>query len=106
MLITVTSVGGVVGQPFNEAYYAARFAVEGFMEALAPVAATVSVQVVVVEPGAVASSFVANQDLDIPTLLEAFGPYAPALQAYIDRATSPSPMHRPLTRQPPPSSEP
>ena len=42
-LVTVTSVGGVVGQPFNEAYCAAKFAVEGFMEALAPVAATVGV---------------------------------------------------------------
>ena len=32
-VLTVTSVGGVVGQPFNEAYCAAKFAVEGFMEA-------------------------------------------------------------------------
>ncbi|WP_241978659.1 MULTISPECIES: SDR family NAD(P)-dependent oxidoreductase [Cryobacterium] len=29
-LISVSSVGGVVGQPFNEAYCAAKFAVEGF----------------------------------------------------------------------------
>lgn len=35
-LITVTSVGGVIGQPFNEAYCAAKFAVEGYMESLAP----------------------------------------------------------------------
>ena len=39
-LLTVSSVGGVVGQPFNEAYCAAKFAVEGFMESLTPVAAT------------------------------------------------------------------
>jgi len=38
-VLTVTSVGGVVGQPFNEAYCAAKFAVEGFMESLAAVAA-------------------------------------------------------------------
>src|SRR6185369_13251407 len=44
-VITVTSVGGVVGQPFNEAYCAAKFAVEGFMQSLAPVAATVGVDV-------------------------------------------------------------
>ncbi|MDJ0343502.1 SDR family oxidoreductase [Streptomyces sp. H10-C2] len=84
-VITVTSVGGVVGQPFNEAYCAAKFAVEGFMESLAPVAATVGVHVTVVEPGAVISEFVASQQLDIPALLTAAGPYAPALQAYIDR---------------------
>ncbi|MFJ6123948.1 SDR family NAD(P)-dependent oxidoreductase [Streptomyces griseoviridis] len=84
-VITVTSVGGVVGQPFNEAYCAAKFAVEGFMESLAPVAATVGVDVTVVEPGAVASEFVANLGLDVPALLTAAGPYAPALQAYIAR---------------------
>jgi NAD(P)-dependent dehydrogenase (short-subunit alcohol dehydrogenase family) len=84
-LITVTSVGGLVGQPFNEAYCAAKFAVEGFMESLAPVAATVGVDVTVVEPGAVASEFVANVGLDVPAMLNAAGPYAPALQAYINR---------------------
>ncbi|WP_329426979.1 SDR family NAD(P)-dependent oxidoreductase [Streptomyces sp. NBC_01268] len=84
-VVTVTSVGGVVGQPFNEAYCAAKFAVEGFMESLAPVAATVGVDVAVVEPGAVASEFVANLGLDVPALLAAAGPYAPALQAYIAR---------------------
>ncbi|MEU9073724.1 SDR family oxidoreductase [Kitasatospora sp. NPDC048538] len=84
-VITVTSVGGVVGQPFNEAYCAAKFAVEGFMEALAPVAATVGVHVTVVEPGAVASEFIGNQAIDLPALLAAAGPYAPALQAYVDR---------------------
>lgn len=84
-LITVTSVGGVVGQPFNEAYCAAKFAVEGFMEALAPVAATVGVRVSVVEPGAVASEFVTSLRLDIPKLIATAGPYAPALKSYIDR---------------------
>lgn len=86
-LITVTSVGGVVGQPFNEAYCAAKFAVEGFMESLAPVAATAGVSVTVVEPGAVASSFVANVGRDLgqsgPN-----APYAAALEAYLARAAS------------------
>lgn len=85
-LVTVTSVGGVVGQPFNEAYCAAKFAVEGFMEALASVAAPVGVRVTVVEPGAVASEFVASQRLDVPALVAGAGPYGPALQSYIDRA--------------------
>ncbi|MFJ9855810.1 SDR family NAD(P)-dependent oxidoreductase [Streptomyces sp. NPDC101150] len=84
-VITVTSVGGAVGQPFNEAYCAAKFAVEGFMESLAPVAATVGVDVTVVEPGAVASEFVANLGLDVPALLTAAGPYAPAMEAYLGR---------------------
>ncbi|MFD9265094.1 SDR family oxidoreductase [Streptomyces goshikiensis] len=84
-VITVTSVGGMIGQPFNESYCAAKFAVEGFMESLAPVAATTGVQVAVVEPGAVASEFVTNVRLDVPALLAEAGPYAPALKAYIER---------------------
>lgn len=87
-LLTVTSVGGVLGQPFNEAYCAAKFAVEGFMQALAPVAATVGVGVGVVEPGAVSSEFVNNLGLDIPALIAKAGPYGPALQAYIRRTAA------------------
>ncbi|MFI6765599.1 SDR family NAD(P)-dependent oxidoreductase [Streptomyces sp. NPDC050355] len=83
-VVTVTSVGGVIGQPFNEAYCAAKFAVEGFMESLAPVAATAGVSVSVVEPGAVASEFVSNVGL-ADNVLEQAGPYAPALSAYLDR---------------------
>src|SRR6185312_13512670 len=56
-----------------------------FMEALAPVAATVGVSVSVVEPGAVASEFVANVGIDVPAALAAAGPYAPALGSYIER---------------------
>jgi NAD(P)-dependent dehydrogenase (short-subunit alcohol dehydrogenase family) len=84
-LITVTSVGGVVGQPFNEAYCAAKFAVEGFMESLAPVAAALGVAVCIVEPGAVATEFVTNTGVDPAALIAAAGPYAPAMQAYAAR---------------------
>ncbi|GAA0691219.1 SDR family oxidoreductase [Kitasatospora atroaurantiaca] len=84
-LVTVTSVGGVVGQPFNEAYCAAKFAVEGFMESLAPVAASVGVSVSVVEPGAVASEFVANVGVDLAEAIASAGAYAPALEAYLGR---------------------
>jgi NAD(P)-dependent dehydrogenase (short-subunit alcohol dehydrogenase family) len=87
-LITVTSVGGVVGQPFNEAYCAAKFAVEGMMESLAPVAAQHGVTVTVVEPGAVASEFVANVGVDRDTMFDAAGPYAPQLKAYVGRTSA------------------
>ncbi|MEU6775153.1 SDR family NAD(P)-dependent oxidoreductase [Streptomyces sp. NPDC046759] len=83
-LITVTSVGGVIGQPFNEAYCAAKFAVEGYMESLAPVARTLGVSVSVVEPGAVATEFVNNIGVDLDAAIDA-GPYTDALRQYIDR---------------------
>ncbi|MET8997831.1 SDR family oxidoreductase [Amycolatopsis sp. NPDC004169] len=85
-LITVTSVGGVIGQPFNEAYCAAKFAVEGLMESLAPVAAAQGVKVCVVEPGAVATEFVNNVGVDERLFAEA-GPYAESLNSYIANVT-------------------
>ncbi|RSM49530.1 SDR family NAD(P)-dependent oxidoreductase [Amycolatopsis balhimycina DSM 5908] len=85
-LITVSSVGGVIGQPFNEAYCAAKFAVEGMMEALAPVAAAQGVTVCVVEPGAVATEFVNNVGLDERLFTEA-GPYTESLRSYIASVT-------------------
>jgi NAD(P)-dependent dehydrogenase (short-subunit alcohol dehydrogenase family) len=87
-LITVSSVGGAVGQPFNEAYCAAKFAVEGFLESLAPVASTVGVTVSVIEPGPVATEFVNNVSVDVGALFASAGPYEPALQSYINRVMS------------------
>ncbi|MER7844947.1 SDR family NAD(P)-dependent oxidoreductase [Kitasatospora sp. NPDC096077] len=85
-LITVGSVHGVIGQPFNEAYCAAKFAVEGFMEALAPVAAAHGVRVSVVVPGFVPDSrFGIFPDVDRRTLHAASGPYAPTFAGYLDR---------------------
>ena len=82
-VITVSSVGGAVGQPFNEAYCAAKFAVEGFLESLAPVASTFGVSVAIIEPGPVASEFVNNVGVDPVALFSDAGPYEPALQAYV-----------------------
>jgi NAD(P)-dependent dehydrogenase (short-subunit alcohol dehydrogenase family) len=59
-IITNTSIGGLIGQPFNDAYCAAKFAVEGFMESLAPVAARLGIHVSIVEPGPVNTEFVAS----------------------------------------------
>ncbi|WP_328540326.1 SDR family oxidoreductase [Streptomyces sp. NBC_00344] len=85
-IITVSSVGGVIGQPFNEAYCAAKFAVEGYMESLHPVAARLGVRVSLVEPGAVASEFVRNVDVrSVQERAEKAGPYAPPMQAYLAR---------------------
>lgn len=58
-IVTVTSVGGLIGQPFNDAYCAAKFAVEGFMESLAPVAQRLGIRVCLIEPGPVHTEFIA-----------------------------------------------
>ncbi|MCS3443122.1 SDR family NAD(P)-dependent oxidoreductase [Microbacterium phyllosphaerae] len=85
-LVTVTSVGGVVGQPFNEVYCAAKFAVEGFMESLHPVMKNLGVAVSVVEPGPVMTEFVANSDADREALVTgADDVYLPAIESYLAR---------------------
>ena len=59
-IISVSSVGGLIGQPFNDAYCAAKFAVEGMMESLAPVAKRLGIHVSLIEPGPVNTEFVAR----------------------------------------------
>ncbi len=87
-IITVTSVGGLLGQPFNDAYCAAKFAVEGLMESLAPVARQFGIHVSLVEPGPVHSAFVdsararsgATLSSDVPGYAELLSRYAAAVQ--------------------------
>ena len=80
-IITITSIGGLIGQPFNDAYCAAKFAVEGMMESLAPVMRPYGVHVSLIEPGAVRTEFVAN----VGRPQEASqGPYHTMLSAYLD----------------------
>ncbi|TXK74483.1 SDR family oxidoreductase [Paenibacillus sp. N3.4] len=57
-LIATTSVGGLVGQPFNEIYCSAKFAVEGLLESLATYyKPTFNIDVTLLEPGAIATNF-------------------------------------------------
>ncbi|MBS1672382.1 MAG: SDR family NAD(P)-dependent oxidoreductase [Actinobacteria bacterium] len=81
-IVTVSSVGGTVGQPFADAYCGAKFAVEGFMQSLAAVAEPFGVHVRVIEPAAVASDFVQNAVR--PTATDV---YADLLRAYVARTT-------------------
>lgn len=88
-IINVTSVGGLVGQPFNELYCAAKFAVEGLTEALATyVGHGFNIQFSLVEPGGIATEFMksavaktANADGSL-----ASGEYAPLMQRYFEKA--------------------
>lgn len=84
-LVTIGSVHGVVGQPFNEAYCAAKFALEGFMESLAPVAEAHGVKVSMIVPGFVQDTrFGHFPDINRKTIQADSGPYAPTFAAYFD----------------------
>ncbi|MBI0400042.1 SDR family oxidoreductase [Cyclobacterium marinum] len=60
-IINITSVGGLVGQPFNELYCAAKFAIEGFAEGLATyVSPAFNIKISNVEPGGISTEFMAT----------------------------------------------
>lgn len=60
-VITISSVGGLVGQPFNEIYCAAKFAVEGYMEGLSSyVGPSFGLHFSTIEPGGIVSEFANN----------------------------------------------
>lgn len=87
-VITVTSVGGLIGQPFNEAYCAAKFAVEGMMEGLAPLARQFGVFVSMIEPGPINTEFVANvRATSSKILADLAPPYDRLLNAYMGAST-------------------
>ena len=57
-IVNVTSIGGLVGQPMNEIYCGAKFAVEGFTEALATyLTPGFNIKFTCVEPGGISSDF-------------------------------------------------
>lgn len=72
-IVSVTSIGGVIGEPYLDAYCASKFAIEGLMQSLAPVAARFGVAVSVVEPAGVMTNIVENTDLR--ALLDPEDPY-------------------------------
>ncbi len=51
LVVTISSTAGLIGQEFCTAYAASKFALEGFMESLAPEVAPYGVRTMVVEPG-------------------------------------------------------
>lgn len=56
-IVLMSSIGGVVGLPFQAFYTASKFALEGYAEALAYEVAPFGIDVTLVEPGNVATEF-------------------------------------------------
>ncbi|WP_282143928.1 SDR family oxidoreductase [Cellulophaga baltica] len=84
-IINVTSVGGLVGQPFNELYCGAKFAVEGYMEALASyLSDPFNIRITCVEPGGISTEFMksAISKTSIEGQL-ATGEYLPIFERYM-----------------------
>ena len=89
-VVNISSVGGLVGQPFNEIYCAAKFALEGYVESVSTyITPSFKVHFTNVEPGGIKSDFAAN----VLARFEDSGgmiddEYKPLLEKYIGGATS------------------
>ena len=84
-IISITSIGGLVGQPFNELYCGAKFGVEGFMEALATyVSEAFNIKITCVEPGGISTEFMKSAiEKTIVNGQFATGEYLPIFQRYM-----------------------
>jgi NAD(P)-dependent dehydrogenase (short-subunit alcohol dehydrogenase family) len=78
-IVLMSSIGGLIGIPFQAFYSASKFALEGFGEALAYEVAPFGIQVTIVEPGNVRTDFTASR-----RMAEAAGD--PAYNAALTRA--------------------
>lgn len=84
-IINVSSVGGLVGQPFNELYCAAKFAVEGYTESMATyLTDAFGIHFTVVEPGGIVSEFMNSaMAKTITDGVMTLPPYQPILDKYL-----------------------
>lgn len=60
-IVNLSSIGGVMGLPYQGFYSASKFAIEGFSEALAAEVRGFGIRVVLVEPGDFATGFTASR---------------------------------------------
>jgi short-subunit dehydrogenase len=62
-IVLISSIGGVLGIPFQAFYSASKFALEGFGEALAYEVAPFGIHVTLVQPGNVSTDFTASRKM-------------------------------------------
>ena len=87
-IVNISSVGGLVGQPFNEIYCASKFAIEGYTEAMASYMPSLGINFTAVEPGGIRSEFFNSA---MKHMMETGGmpqdpDYYPILQKYLGKA--------------------
>ena len=81
-IICFSSIGGLMGLPFQGLYSASKFAIEGYCEALRLEVKKLGIKVVVIEPGDFATSFTASRNsVDDPEAHKAYPSYARSRQS-------------------------
>ncbi len=79
VIVNITSIGGLVGLPFNSIYHATKFGLDGLSESLNYELKAFNIRVKVVAPGGVATDF-AGRSLNLTTEQGATTPYDPQLE--------------------------
>ena len=77
-IINISSIGGLMGLPFQGFYSASKFAIEGLSEALRMELVQFNIKVIVVRPGDFSTSFTSNRKSD--DKLCSNNPYEPQFQ--------------------------
>jgi short-subunit dehydrogenase len=79
-ILCFSSIGGLMGLPFQGLYSASKFAIEGYCEALRLETKAFGIQVVVIEPGDFATAFTAQRkSVANPEAYEVYQTYAKSL---------------------------
>jgi NAD(P)-dependent dehydrogenase (short-subunit alcohol dehydrogenase family) len=78
-VVSISSTAGLVGGEFASAYAASKFALEGWMESLAPEVAPFGIRTTVVEPGFFRTELLTAESTNYA---------APSIEDYADRTTA------------------
>ncbi|HEY1743701.1 MAG TPA: SDR family NAD(P)-dependent oxidoreductase [Granulicella sp.] len=78
-IITVSSIGGVIGFPTGGSYTASKFAIEAMSEALAGEVAPFGIKVTILEPGQFGTNF--QSSVQRPLAIEAYDPIRQAIRS-------------------------
>ncbi len=66
LIVTMSSLAGISGQPFVSAYSATKFGLEGWMEALTPEIAPFGIRTMLVEPGYFRTALLTEESTKYP----------------------------------------
>ncbi|MBO7436665.1 MAG: SDR family oxidoreductase [Bacteroidaceae bacterium] len=81
-IICVSSIGGLMGLPYQGMYSASKFAIEGYCESLRLEVRQFGIKVTVINPGDFATGFTAQRDkVDNPDALAAYPGYAKSMES-------------------------
>ena len=88
-ILCFSSIGGLMGLPFQGLYSASKFAIEGYCEALRLEVAAFNIKVVLIEPGDFATSFTAKRSsVSSPEAFEVYESYRRSLEKFEHDETS------------------